>query len=322
MEKITMKIITKEEFFAEKKQQKQQENNNNNNNNNAQNDIESSVRTIIYRVRKEGDSAVKEYTELFDTIDFTTLKTAKVSDSEIKEAYEQVDKETITALKKAADNIRKFAEMQLKSIKEFTYTFTGITLKQKILPIKRVGCYVPGGNYPLPSTALMTVIPAKTAGVKEVIVCSPKIKPVTIVAADIAGADAIYRIGGVQAIAAMAFGTETIQQVDKIVGPGNNYVTEAKRQVYGNVGIDFLAGPSEVLIIADKSGNQNYIAADLLAQAEHDTHAIPNLITFNEKIARKVNQCLADQLKNLPTILSYLLAKTQRKVRLFYLKSD
>ena len=126
-----------------------------------------------------------------------------MSDSEIKEAYEQVDKETITALKKAADNIRKFAEMQLKSIKEFTYTFTGITLKQKILPIKRVGCYVPGGNYPLPSTALMTVIPAKTAGVKEVIVCSPKIKPVTIVAADIAGADAIYRIGGVQAIAAI-----------------------------------------------------------------------------------------------------------------------
>lgn len=248
------------------------------------------VKQILLEVRLNGDAGVKKYTKKFDNI---KLRTLEVPRKLIKEAYEQVDKETLRALKGAAKNIKAFAKKQLVSLKEFeTQTETGI-LGQKIIPLERVGCYVPGGRYPLPSSALMSVMPAKVAGVNEVIVCSPKIKPITIVAADIAGADRIFAIGGVQAIGAMAYGTETVPRVDKIVGPGNVYVTAAKKEVYGEVGIDFLAGPSEVFIIADASGDPCSIAADLLAQAEHDVKARPDLVTTSKKLAT----CVLNQLK-------------------------
>lgn len=253
---------------------------------------------IIKDVEKFGDRAVSKYTLRFDNFN---LKRFQVSRKEISEAYKQVDKETLAALKTAAVNIRKFAKMQLKQFKNFEAKDNGIILGQRIIPIERIGCYVPGGNYPLPSSALMSVIPAKTAGCKEIIVCSPKIKPVTIVAADIAGADRIFNVGGVQAIAAMACGTKQIPEVDKIVGPGNVYVNLAKKEVYGKVGIDFIAGPSEVLIIADETANPSFIAADLLAQAEHDVNAIPVLLTTSKNIAKKTKIELKTQLSKLKT---------------------
>jgi len=256
------------------------------------------VKQIIQEVKIQGDKAVRKYTKKFDKLSPITFE---VSKKEIKEAYKQVDKETISAMKKAASNIKFFAKEQMKTIKSFEVKRKGITLGQKIVPIERTGCYVPGGLYPLPSTALMTVIPAKVAGVKEVIVCSPKIKPATIVAADIAGADKILNVGGIQAIAAMAYGTETIPKVDKIVGPGNKYVTAAKKQCYGAAGIDFLAGPSEVLIIADESANPELLAADLLAQAEHDPNARAILVTTSTTIAEKTNKEVEKQLKELST---------------------
>jgi histidinol dehydrogenase len=224
-----------------------------------------------------------------------------LSKEQIKAAYERVDKKTLFLLKKAAENIRFFAEKQLEQFKNFETEKNSMILGQKVIPLRRVGCYVPGGRYPLPSSALMSVIPAKVAGVKEVIVCSPKITPVTIVAADIAGADRIFCIGGIQAIGAMAYGTESVPQVDKIVGPGNKYVTAAKKEVYGIVGIDFIAGPSEVLIIADETGNPEFIAADLLAQAEHDPNARADLITTSKELAKNVNEQIKIQLAKLKT---------------------
>ncbi len=256
------------------------------------------VREIISDVRKNGDSAVRKYAQKFDK---AGIQPFEVSRKEIKDAYRQVDRQTVSALRKAAGNIRAFAKMQLGGMKGFSMKSKGILLGQKIVPLKRVGCYVPGGRYPLPSTALMCVIPAKVAGVREVIVCSPRIKPATIVAADIAGADRVLKVGGVQAIAAMAYGTKTIPKVDKIVGPGNRFVTIAKKEVYGEVGIDFLAGPSEVLIIADRTGDAGMIAADLLAQAEHDPEAKANLITNSRELARKVNAEIARQVERLST---------------------
>ncbi len=256
------------------------------------------VRGIIRDVRKNGDAAVGKYTKRFDGAE---LKSFEITRKQIKRSYGQVDRQTINALRKAAKNIRCFAKEQAKGMKNFTVKRSGVTLGQKIVPVEKAGCYVPGGRYPLPSTALMCAIPAKIAGVKEIIVCSPKIKPVTIVAADIAGVDRIFNVGGAQAIAAMAYGTETIPRVDKIVGPGNKFVTAAKKEVYGAAGIDFLAGPSEVLIIADGTGNAKTIAADLLAQAEHDTNAKPYLITTSGELAEKVNYELEVQLKELGT---------------------
>ena len=256
------------------------------------------VRKIVSDIEKYGDEAIAKYTLLLNKI---KLKRFLVSKKEIKKAYKSVDRDTLTALKKAARNIRKFAKKQLKCFKNFEYTEKGVTLGQRIIPIEKIGCYVPGGNYPLSSSALMSVIPAKTAGCKEVIVCSPKIKPITIVAADIAGADRIFRIGGVQAIAAMAYGTKQIPKVDKIVGPGNIYVNLAKKEVYGKVGIDFIAGPSEVMIIADDSANPSFIAADMLAQAEHDVNAIPILITISKNIAKEARIELKKQLSKLKT---------------------
>jgi len=257
-----------------------------------------SIREIIKDVKNKGDEAVREYTKKFDKLEIEKFELTK---EQIKEAYSKLDKETIEALKIAAKNIKKFAQEQLASMKEFETNNNGVILGQKIIPIEKVGCYVPGGRYPLPSTALMGAIPAKVAGVKQVIVCSPKISPVTIVAADIAGADRIFNVGGVQAVAALAYGTESIPKVDKIVGPGNEYVAAAKKEVYGVVGIDLIAGPSEVLVIADEAGNPEFIAADLLAQAEHDPSSRAELITTSKELAEKVSKSVEEQLEKLKT---------------------
>jgi histidinol dehydrogenase len=254
------------------------------------------VNQILKDVKTDGDKAILKYTEKFDR---QKLKTLEISKEQINSAYKEVDTEDLSMLKKAADNIRFFAEKQIKQYKNFETINNDIILGQKIIPLGIVGCYVPGGRYPLPSSALMSIIPAKVAGVKEVIVCSPNITAITIVAANLAGADRIFRIGGIQAIGAMAYGTNSVPKVDKIVGPGNKYVAAAKKEVYGVVGIDFIAGPSEVLIIADKGGNPEFIAADLLAQAEHDPNARADLITTSKELAIRVNEQIKVQLAKL-----------------------
>jgi histidinol dehydrogenase len=256
------------------------------------------VSQILKDVKKNGDKAVKKYTKKFDNLDF---KNTLITRKQIKDAYKKVNPKDILILKEAAKNIAFFAKEQFKLFKDFEIKKNGVILGQKIIPIEKVGCYVPGGRYPLPSSALMTVIPAKVAGVEEIIVCSPKIPPITIVAADIAGANKIFNIGGIQAIGAMAYGTEVVPKVNTIVGPGNKFVAAAKKEVYGVVGIDFIAGPSEVLIIADETGNPGFIAADLLAQAEHDPNARCDLLTTSKKMAEEVNKELKIQLDNLPT---------------------
>lgn len=256
------------------------------------------VKYVIEEVRRNGDKAVRKYTAIFDKVE---LKNFKVSEREIREAYREAGRETVETIRKAATNIRRFAKTQLKNFQDFEYTENGVTVGQKIIPLERIGVYVPGGRYPLPSTALMCIIPAKVAGVREIIVCSPKIKPVTIVAVDLSGADLIFKIGGVQAIAAMAYGTETIPKVDKIVGPGNIYVTTAKKEVFGDCGIDLLAGPSEILIIADNYANPKFVAADLLAQAEHDVNTKIFFVTNSKNLIKKVNDELKIQIKKLET---------------------
>ena len=256
------------------------------------------VNKIIEDVKNNGDAAIRYYTKKFDKI---SLNSFVVTKQEIRQACKQVNKETIKALKFTKKNIEFFAKQQLKQFKNFEVRKNGVILGQRVIPIEKIGVYIPGGSYPLPSTALMCIIPAKLAGVKEIIACSPKIKSETIVAADIAGADKIFKIGGVQAIAAMAYGTKQIPKVDKIVGPGNVYVTAAKKAVYGDCGIDFLAGPSEVMIIADETGNPEFIAADLLAQAEHDINAKTYLVTTSIKLAKKVNEQIKIQLPRLKT---------------------
>lgn len=261
-------------------------------------EINRVVDKIIEDVKNKRDIAVRYYTKKFDKIDVGSFIVAK---QEIKLAYNQVDKEIIKALKFAKKNIEFFAKQQLKQFKNFEVRKNGVILGQRVIPIEKIGVYIPGGNYPLPSTALMCIIPARLAGVKEIIACSPKIKPETIVAADIAGAEKIFKIGGVQAVAAMAYGTKQIPKVDKIVGPGNVYVTVAKKAVYGDCGIDFLAGPSEVMIMADETGNPEFIAADLLAQAEHDINAKVDLVTTSRKLAKKVNEQIKIQLPRLKT---------------------
>lgn len=256
------------------------------------------IKKILKDIKTNGDNALIKYNTLFDN---NSSKKFELTKREIKEAYKKVDKETIKALKYAAKNIKFFAKAQMNQLNNFELETSFGKIGQRVIPLQRVGCYVPGGNYPLPSTALMTVVPAKVAGVKEIIVCSPKISSVVIVAADIAKANRIFNIGGVQAIGAMAYGTKQVPKVDKIVGPGNKYVTEAKRQVFGEVGIDFIAGPSEVLIIADKNGKADLIAADLLAQAEHDTNAKANFITTSKELANQVEKEIKKQLYLLET---------------------
>ena len=258
----------------------------------------SSVNDIINAVRKDGDNAVRKYAKKFGDGDLSAFK---LTEDEIKEAIKQVDEKTIETIKFAVKNVKEFAKAQLSSLKELEVEVNGNILGHKIIPIESVGCYIPGGNYPLPSSAIMTVVPAKVAGVKRVVAMSPKIQPVTVAAAYYAGADEIYRIGGVQAIAAMAYGTESIQKVNKIVGPGNKFVTSAKKQVYGECGIDFLAGPSEVLIIADETAKPEFVAADILAQCEHDKDARAFLICFSKEFAQKIDEKAKEYLKNLQT---------------------
>lgn len=264
----------------------------------------SQVSEIIGDVRRDGDRAVQDYTARFDGVHVEQLK---VSLKEIEEAYEQIGKASIDVLRQAADNIEKFALKQKEAVRDFEYEIQpGVVTGQKVIPIERVGVYAPGGNAPLPSTVLMCALPARVAGVQDIVVCSPPshggtIHPAILVAAVLCDVSAIYKVGGVQAIAAMAYGTESIRPVDKIVGPGNKYVTAAKRLVYGTVCIDFIAGPTELMIIADEGANPSYVAADLLAQAEHDIHAIPVLITDSPGLANQVALEVETQLPRLKT---------------------
>ncbi len=261
-------------------------------------DVTAAVSPILNDVKENRDAALRKYTQQFDR---ATIKEIEVSHKEIHDAVFSLDKNQLLHLKKASANIRAFHEAQLRKgwIKEFA---PGLRLGQRITPLETVGAYVPGGRASYPSTALMTVIPAKVAGVGDVIICTPPkpdgtVNPLTLAAAHIAGADRIFRIGGVQAIAAMAYGTETIPKVDKIVGPGNVYVTAAKMTC--GTAIDFPAGPSEVLIIADDSARADFIASDMLAQAEHDPDAVSVLVTPSEELARQVEEEIGAQLKNM-----------------------
>ena len=263
-----------------------------------------SVKKIIKDVKDQGDDAVRKYTAQFDNV---KLEQFAISEAEIKNAYQQIEKENIAAIELAAENIKRFAHKQKEQLTNFEFEIrSGVFTGQKVIPIERVGVYTPGGNYPLPSTVLMCAIPARVAGVDEIVVCSPPsyngtIHPAILVASDICRINKIYKIGGVQAIAAMAYGTKSVVKVDKIVGPGNKYVTLAKKMVYGAVGIDFIAGPTELLIIADEHANPVFIAADLLGQAEHDVDAEPILVTTSPEIANAVNQELQRQLSSLKT---------------------
>lgn len=255
--------------------------------------FESSVSEIIEAVRKDQDAAVFAYTERFDHARLTA-DTVEVNPEEIKEAYQQVAPELLEVIKKALVNIRSYHEKQ-KQYSWFDSTTDGVMLGQKVTPIDRAGVYVPGGKAVYPSSVLMNVMPAKVAGVKEIIMTTPcdrngKISPATLVAAKEAGVDRIFKVGGAQAIAAMAFGTESIPKVDKIVGPGNIYVALAKKAVFGHVSIDSIAGPSEILVLADETADPSYVAADLLSQAEHDELASAILITTSPKLAAEVEK--------------------------------
>jgi len=257
---------------------------------------EEAVRQIINDVKRRGDAAIFDYTAKFDGARLTSLEITK---KQVKDAYGEVDSELVSAVKLAAGRIRRFHVAQKKAVWR-KVSLPG--LGQLIRPLERVGVYVPGGTASYPSTVLMSAVPAKVAGVKEVILVTPpkrngKVPPLTLVAADIAGVDRIFSIGGAQAIAALAFGTESIPGVDKVCGPGNIFVVLAKKMVYGVVGIDGLQGPSEVLIIADKTAEPAYCAADLLAQAEHDPLASAILVTTSLRLAEEVNQEVERQLK-------------------------
>ena len=256
---------------------------------------------IIAEVRKNGDSALKFYTEKFDG---AALDDVRVSRAEINEAYRNADGYFLETLRQAAANIREFHEKQKRE--GFSYTRPdGTRLGQRIMPIARAGVYVPGGTAAYPSTVLMDVIPAVVAGVKEIAMVTPpgadgKIKPEILAAAKIAGVSEVYKVGGAQAIAALAYGTESIKRVDKIVGPGNAFVAAAKKAVSGEVGIDMFAGPSEILIIADGKANPDHLAADMLSQAEHDKMASAVLVTTSAKVAEKTAELIEKRLTELP----------------------
>jgi len=258
------------------------------------------VRKILLDLKEKGDVALLEYTKRFDRYDLS-VEQLQVTPDEIRLAYSRVTEQEIAALKEAAERIRCFHERQRQE--SWRYDEEGISLGQMVRPLATVGIYVPGGKASYPSSVLMNAIPAKVAGVDRVIMCSPfpdgETRPHVLVAADIAGVSEIYKVGGAQAVAAMAFGTATMPRVDKIVGPGNIFVALAKRQVFGIVDIDMIAGPSEILIVADQSANPAYVAADLLSQAEHDEEAVPILVTPEEALAREVMVELEKQKKNL-----------------------
>ena len=254
---------------------------------------EAAVNDIIENVKARRDAAIFEYTARFDRFPLNA-ECIRVTREEIDEAYTKLDAGLIEVIRKSADNIRAFHSKQLRN-SWFDAKEDGTILGMKITPIERAGVYVPGGKAAYPSSVLMNVIPAKVAGVKEIIMTTPpspegKVNPGTLVAADIAGVDTIYKVGGAQAIAAMAFGTESIPKVDKITGPGNIFVALAKKAVYGYVSIDSIAGPSEILVLADESANPRYVAADLLSQAEHDELASAILITTSEELAKQVSE--------------------------------
>lgn len=263
---------------------------------------EDAVNNILTNVKDNGNLALFEYTEKFDKVKLTA-ETIKVTDEEIAEAYEQVDDELIRVIKLAMKNIKDYHEMQ-KEESWFDSKPDGTILGQKITPLSRVGVYVPGGKAAYPSSVLMNVIPAKVAGVDEIIMCTPpghdgKVYPTTLVSAKEAGVDTIYKVGGAQAIGALAYGTESIPQVDKIVGPGNIFVALAKKAVFGYTGIDSVAGPSEILVLADETANPRYVAADLLSQAEHDQLASAILVTTSLEVAEKVQAEIEGFVKDL-----------------------
>lgn len=264
-------------------------------------DVAAVVSEIIGAVRSGGDRAVLAYCEKFDGAKLDTLL---VSQEEIDEAFASVEPEFLEIMKKAAENIRAFHEKQVRS--SFVIADRpGIILGQKVTPIEKVGVYVPGGTAAYPSTVLMDTIPAKIAGCSRIVMTTPpgkdgKINPVILAAAKIAGVDEIFKVGGAQAVAALAYGTESIPKVDKIVGPGNAFVAEAKKQVFGRVSIDMIAGPSEILVIADGKSNPAHVAADMLSQAEHDRLASAVLVTDSEALANAVSQELEKQLPALP----------------------
>lgn len=265
-------------------------------------EYEKSVSQILDKVREEGDQALFSYTMQFDhaKIDKSTIR---VTDEEIEEAYRLADPSLIQVIKKALGNIRSYHEKQMQR-SWFDAQPDGTILGQKVTALQRVGVYVPGGKAAYPSSVLMNIVPARVAGVKEIIMVTPpgkdgKVTPNTLVAAKEAGADVIYKVGGAQAIGALAYGTETIPKVDKIVGPGNIYVALAKKAVYGHVSIDAIAGPSEILVIADETANPRYVAADLLSQAEHDELASAILVTTSMELAEKVSEEIDGFLKEL-----------------------
>lgn len=262
--------------------------------------VEAVVSEIIDNVRKNGDKALFEYCEKFDKAKLTSLL---VSEEEIDKAMNLVEQKFIEVLQAAAKNIRKFHEKQVRN-SFIINDENGIVIGQKVIPVDRAGLYVPGGTAAYPSTVLMDSIPAKIAGCREVVMVTPpnsegKVNPVILAAARIAGVDKIFKVGGAQAVAALAYGTESIPKVDKIVGPGNAFVAEAKKQVYGVVSIDMIAGPSEILVVADGKSNPSHVAADLLSQAEHDKMASAVLVTDSYALAEKVRDEIEAQLSEL-----------------------
>lgn len=264
-------------------------------------DVSSIVTDIIENVKNYGDKALFEYCEKFDKAKLSSLE---VSEAEIQEAFESVEPRFIEILEKAAANIRAFHEKQVRN-SFIINDKDGIVIGQKVIPVDKAGLYVPGGTAAYPSTVLMDSIPAKIAGCREICITTPpnaegKVNPVILAAAKIAGVDRIFKVGGAQAIAALAYGTETVPKVDKIVGPGNAFVAEAKKQVYGLVSIDMIAGPSEILVVADGKSNAKFVAADLLSQAEHDKMASAVLVTDSMDFAKDVSSELERQIPLLP----------------------
>ncbi|MGG5343334.1 histidinol dehydrogenase [Enterococcus sp. AZ192] len=263
-------------------------------------EVEAQVETIIKEVAQYGDQALRRYSNQFDHVELTELE---VSKDTIEQGYIRVEKEVIDSLKKAKENIISYHEKQKQS-NFMDSEKSGVIRGQLVLPLERVGVYVPGGTAAYPSSVLMNVLPAKIAGVKEIIMVTPPtssgIPDVILAAAKIAGVDRVFQVGGAQAVAALAYGTESISKVDKIVGPGNIYVATAKKQVFGLVGIDMIAGPSEIGILADETANPVYIAADLLSQAEHDVLARAILVTTSERLADQVEKEVYKQLQTLP----------------------
>ena len=283
---MKLKEIVPEEIFARS---------------NPQVDVSAVVREILATVRAQGDKALYDYCEKFDHV---ALPSLEVSQAEKEEAMQAVDPAFLEILRMAAENIRSFHRQQVRT--SFILTDRpGVVMGQKIMPIEKVGLYVPGGTAAYPSTVLMDAIPAKIAGCREIVIVTPpgkdgKVPAAILAAAQIAGVDRVFKVGGAQAVAALAYGTETLPKVDKIVGPGNAFVAEAKRQVFGLVAIDMIAGPSEILVLADGSCDAKVVAADLLSQAEHDKMASAVLVTDSEALAEAVAQEIERQLKTLP----------------------